>query len=602
MAKISDDDINQLRETADIVELASAYTHLKQSGRGTFKGLCPFHSEKTPSFTVNRERGLYFCFGCGEGGDIYSFVEKIENLSFPDAVEWLARRYNYVLRYEEARPGQARAQGLKLRLKAANAEAARFFHRALMAQPEAAEARRYLEARGFTKEVAERWLLGYAPGRDALTKHLLGLGFGEQELIEADLARRSERGPGLYDTFRRRIVFPTWDRNGDVVGFGARALGDQQPKYLNSAETQVFHKSRVLYGLDRAKSSIARGNPAVVVEGYTDVIALHEAGITEAVATNGVALGESHLELLKRYTDRVVLMFDADDAGTRATERGFGLHHRIGLEVMVALLPAGRDPADVVTEDGPEAIRKVIEAAVPLTEFKLEQVLAALPLDTPEARAKAARVAAELLAGIPDELARRGYVFSAAERIGVDADDMHRVLGELLSGTTDPGPGGAGRARDRRFPGHVKVEREALRLLLTRPALAAELGGAELIDDDFTSATRQELFRAARAQAAAGAPDAGLAQRLSPEARALFSELTIGEDAPLEDDDARQAAREVFTRLQVFRVEREIKRRRDVLQKINPQEDPAKHDELFTELVRLEARRRDLQAAMRPVP
>lgn len=602
MAKISEEDINQLRETADIVELASAYTHLKASGRGTFKGLCPFHSEKTPSFTVNRDRGLYFCFGCGEGGDIYSFVEKIENLDFPDAVEWLARRYNFVLRYEEARPGEVRAQGIKLRLKAANAEAARFFHQALMTHPEAAAARSYLKGRGFTQEVAERWQLGYAPGRDALARHLLAKGFSEQELIEADLARRSERGPGLYDTFRQRIVFPTWDRNGDVVGFGARALGDQQPKYLNSSETPVFHKSRVMYGLDRAKSSIARGNPAIVVEGYTDVIALHEAGITEAVATNGVALADSHFELLKRYTDRVVLMFDADSAGAKAAERGFGPHQRIGLEVLVALLPAGRDPADVVAEDGPEAVRKVIDAAVPLTEFKLDQVLSTLPLDTPEARAKAARSAAELLARVPDEIARRGYVFKAAERIGVDADAIHRALGEVRSGAGDVGPGGADRARDRRFPGHVKVEREALRLLLTRTALAAELGGMELIDQDFTSAARQELFRAARAALGGSGAGAGLAQKLSPEARALFSELTIEEGPPLDDGEARTAAREVFARLQVFRIEREIKRRRDVLQKINPQEDPVRHDELFTELVQLEAKRRDLQAATETSP
>ena len=315
-------------------------------------------------------------------------------------------------------PGDTQRRGQKARLIEANNAAAEFFHRTLFESDAALQARRYLEGREFGREVAERWKLGYAPGRDLLCRYLLTRGFSDQELLQADLVRKSERDGNLYDTFRERITFPTWNLNGDVVGFGARALGDQQPKYLNSAETPVFSKSRVMYGLNRAKRSMARTSTALVVEGYTDVIALHEAGIDEAVATNGVALGESHFELLKRFAERAVLMFDADEAGRGATERGFGMHHRIGLEVLVAPLPSDQDPADAVRENGPDLIRKVIDDAQPILEFKLEQTLAKLPLDTPEARSRAVREAVEVLGWHPDPDRTRAVCFhrSKADR------------------------------------------------------------------------------------------------------------------------------------------------------------------------------------------
>jgi DNA primase len=291
MAKIREDDIDGLRERADIVEVVSAHSQLKRSGGHTFKGLCPFHSEKTPSFQVDAAKGLWHCFGCGEGGNVYHFVQKVENLPFPEAVEWLARRFAFELHYEESRAGDRGAsRGLKQRVIEANEAAAAFFHVQLFTSPDATDARTYLESRSFGRDVAERWQLGYAPGRNALARHLLSKGFKQDEILQADLARVSDKDGSLYDTFRRRITFPTWNLQGDVVGFGARALGDQQPKYLNTSETPVFSKSRVMYGLNRAKSAIARG-AALVVEGYTDVIALHEAGIDEAVATNGVAGG-----------------------------------------------------------------------------------------------------------------------------------------------------------------------------------------------------------------------------------------------------------------------------------------------------------------------
>ena len=591
MAKIREQDIDELRERANIVDLVSGYARLKKAGGQTFKGLCPFHSEKTPSFTVDAAKGLWHCFGCGEGGNIYQFVQKAENLPFPEAVEWLAHKTGFQLTYEEMRPGEAKSAGLRARLIEASEAAAEFFHHTLMSSPDAAQARGYLQRRGFGREVAERWSLGYAPGRNALCSHLLDKGFTQKEIEQADLGRRSERDGSLYDSFRMRITFPTWDLQGRVVAFGARALGDQQPKYLNTSETPIFSKSRVIYGLNRAKTTLARSDePAVVVEGYTDVIALHEAGIPEAVATNGVALGETHFEQIKKFTQRAVLMMDADEAGRGATERSFGIHQRIGLEVLVAPLPPGRDPADVAQEDGPDAIRKVIESARPLLEFKLEQTISKLRLDTPEARSKAVTEVGRVLGLQPDPIARHEYVFVAARRIGVDAEVIQRALRDERMQVADPS-GDQGPKADRRLPGHVKVEREALHLLLTR---GTEVLGwvAEIDETHFTSPARREVFKAARAALEGGrtADPANLAQDLSGDARSLLTELTVGGmDAP-----DGTTVEEVFVRLSVFVLERLIKDRRDVLQDLNPTTDPQRHDDLFTELVGLEARRRDL--------
>jgi DNA primase len=595
VAKIKEEDIEALRQRADITEVVSTHTNLKKSGPHSLKGLCPFHSEKTPSFSVDTAKGVWYCFGCGEGGNLYHFIEKTENLTFPEAVEWLARREGFELRYEEMRPGEQAARGLKHRLLEANKEAASFFHRQLMQVPEATEARRYLGARGFGKEVAERWQLGYSPGRDALCKHLLEKRFTKEEITKTDLGRVSERDGSLYDTFRQRITFPTWNLQGDVVGFGARIVTGDGPKYLNSKETPVFSKSRVMYGLNRAKSAIARGE-AIVVEGYTDVIALQEAGVEEAVATNGVSLGESHFELLKKFTSRVVLMFDADDAGKGATERGFGIHHRIGLEVLVAPLPAGRDPADVVNDDGPEGIHKVVDGAQPLLQFKLEQTIARMRLDTPEARSAGVREAVNVLRLHPDPVAKHEYGFMTADLIGVSPEIVQRALGESRPGTSGSGGGPMG-DRDRRLPGHVKVEREALALLLMHPVETQKWTG-RLDDEHFTSAARRELFAAA--VEGSGAPDPGaMAQILSPEARALLTELTVEASLePVGEEDAQVMADEVLGRLRLFRIERVIRSISNTLQGVNPLKEPERHDELFTELVSMQAERRDLRKHM----
>jgi DNA primase len=315
--------------------------------------------------------------------------------------------------------------------------------------------------------------------------------------------------------------------------------------------------------------------------------------VTESVATNGVALGESHFELLKKFTHRAVLMFDADEAGKGATERGFELQNKLGLEVLVAPLPPGRDPADVVATDGAEGIRKIIDGGQPLMEFKLEQTIAKLVLDTPEARARAVREAAEVLGWHPDPVARHDYVFRVARLIGVDPEAVQRALSERRLGPPEASAGAGVTDRISRLPGHVKVEREALQLLLTRSREAAPWA-EEVRDDDFTSAYRREVYELARGAIDEGSfeVDAGSATGLSPEALSLYAELTVGA-ADYEDEDVSERLREVFVRLRVFRLEREIRSRRTTLQDVNPLVDPTGHDRLFTELVALEAERRE---------
>ena len=592
MAKIKEEDIDLLRERADIVEIVSAYTHLKKSGGHTFKGLCPIHDEKTPSFTVDTSRGLAHCFGCGWGGNVYQFIQEKEALPFPDAVEWLARKVGYNLRYEDETPEERKNKGLRPRILDANRMAAEFWHKSLMENPDASEARTYLGTRGFKRDVAARWLIGYAPGRDATCKHLLSKGFTKEEIVSADLGRISDRDGSLYDSFRQRITFPTWDVQDQVVAFGARALGDQQPKYLNTSETPVFSKSRFMYGLNRAKSSIARDNPAVVVEGYTDVIALHEAGIDQAVATNGTALGESHLTLLRKYTDRVVLVFDADEAGTGAAMRGFGdtrdpLFRQVGLDILVATVPSGRDPADLVRDEGPDAMRKVIDEAAPIWDAKLEQTITSLPTDTPEARARAVRAAAQVLSSHPDEMARHQYADKIATRIGVDVEAVHRELAEPSGNISR---GGAATTGAKTYPGHIKVERQALRLLLNHGAVV--LDSVSDIDASlFTAPARRQLFEEAVRTARGGNSASLAANSLSADAATMFTELTVGAS---QDPPSDPEIKEVFMRLKVFRLEREIKTRRATLQEVNPMDDAQRHDALFTELVGLEAERRDL--------
>lgn len=574
--RIASEDVEQIRDRVDLVEVIGGHTQLRKAGR-IFKGLCPFHQEKTPSFTVDPDKGLYFCFGCGAGGDVFTFTQQVEGLSFGEAAERLAASAGVQIRYA----GSKDDGGSRSALVAANEAAAEFFHQTLLSTPKSDNARKYLEARGFSSDDAREWQLGFAPGgKDVLYRHLLSRNFKSSQIVEAGLGVVGEGGEHR-DRFRSRLVFPVRDISGQVVGFGARALADETPKYLNSPETPVYRKARILYGMDRARKEMINSGSAVVTEGYTDVIALSKVGVRNAVATCGTALSEEHLALTKRFCDRIILAFDADAAGSLASERAFGIHSGMGLEVLVAPLPHGKDPADVALSEGGEAVAKLFEEAVPLMRFVLQAEISRQRLDTPEGKAKAVRAAADILSWEPRQIARGEHAFWVARRLGVEESAVQTEIGEVKAGAR----GGKAPERPVRQPGHVKVEREALSILMESPSLIESSG---LSSDHFLQPEYRILFESLKELAASA--DAWELKRLMDKlpddgARRLAAELAL---APAMSPETN----EVFARLEEFRLTRQIGQIRSTLDGVDPTQDPGEYDALFEELMRLESLRR----------
>ncbi|BAK44476.1 DNA primase [Eggerthella sp. YY7918] len=416
MAGISDEDIQRVREANDLVAVIGERTPVKQRGRD-FWCCCPFHNEKTPSCKIDPSMQLWHCFGCGEGGDVFGFIMKIEDLSFPEAVRRLAERAH--IEITETGRGPSIGSGQKARLKAVCAETAAFYHRQLMRNPdaEAGAARSYLAGRGLGGEVPKTWNLGFAPGRGQLVRHLAAKGFKPNEMIEANVALKGDGGK-LRDRFFNRIMFPINDPQGECIAFGGRVVGKGEPKYLNSQETPLFHKSQVLYGLDKAKASMAASGVAVVVEGYTDVITLSEAGVKNVVATLGTALTMRHIRLLSRHAQhRIVYLFDGDEAGQRAADRALAFIDesmtpeagRTKIELAAVTLPDNLDPADFVVQRGAEALQALIASAQPLIKYGIERRLARHDLTRAEGRAAALTDALSVLAPIKDSLLARDY-------------------------------------------------------------------------------------------------------------------------------------------------------------------------------------------------
>jgi DNA primase len=424
--RIRDEDIAMVREQSPIADVIGEYLQLRNAGGGSLKGLCPFHDEKTPSFNVTPARGLWYCFSCADGGDIIKFVEKVDNLSFPEAVEHLASRAGIELTYEQGGhvPGHEHSQ--RRRLLAANQAAAEFYADRLHA-PAAAPARDFLSERGFELADTERFGCGYAPAEwEALTRHLRGRGFTDAELLLSGLASQGRRGP--VDRFRGRLLWPIRDLTGDVIAFGARKLDpdDNGPKYLNTPETPLFKKSSVLYGADLAKREIAHQRKAVIVEGYTDVMACHLSGVPTAVATSGTSFGDGHVKVLRRllmdadqFLGEVVFTFDGDAAGQRAVLRAFDLEERFVTQTFVAVQPDGLDPCDLRSKHGPEAVRDLVARRVPVFEFAIRSELAKYDLDTNEGRLAALDAAARVIARIKDRGLRDRYAVSLDRWLGM---------------------------------------------------------------------------------------------------------------------------------------------------------------------------------------
>jgi DNA primase len=478
-------DIDRVREATDLVELISEVTKVKRSGR-SHMAVCPFHEEKTASMSVDPARGLYHCFGCGKGGDVFSFIQETQGVDFGDALELLARRAGITLVRDAA---DAQRRGRRGAAVEAIRKAIEVYHDRLKRAPEAGPARAYLRNRGYDLALIDEWKIGFAGiDWDTLTKELRAGGVEERALIDAGLSRRGRHG--LFDVFRGRLMFPIHDLRGDPVGFGGRKIeevdrnstNNPDAKYVNSADSIVYHKAQILFGLDRARREISDESPAVVVEGYTDVIAMHLAGVKTAVATCGTALGDGHFDLLRRFSEKVVLAFDSDEAGSRAALRGDELESpfRLDLDLRVAVMPDGLDPADLVQQERSEELVGAVEAARPLLERRIEHEVSRHDLSGPEGRARALHAAAEQVRRVNDQIARREYSRFVARLVGVDLEAAEAAVeGERT-----------GRRRAERDTNRPldRIEAELLRVLLTDPSQVEGLTVEDFSDDRLRSA------------------------------------------------------------------------------------------------------------------
>ena len=476
--RIRDEDVALVRERARIDDVVREYVTLKAAGGGSLKGLCPFHDERSPSFHVTPSRGMWYCFGCGEGGDVINFVQKVDHLSFAETIEKLADKTGVQLRYVEGGAGVNKQQGVRTRLVEAHKIAAAYYAEQLPT-PAAQVGREFLTSRGFDAATAEHFGVGFAPQSwDALTSHLRGKGFTDEELLAGGLVSQGNRG--VYDRFRGRLVWPIRDLGGDVVGFGARKLTDDDdgPKYLNTPETPIYKKSQVLYGIDLARKEISKSQQAVIVEGYTDVMACHLAGVTTAVATCGTSFGADHIKVLRRLLmddeqmkGQVVFTFDGDAAGQKAAMRAFSEDQKFVSQTFVAVESSGLDPCDLRLQQGDVAVRDLVDHRVPLFEFAIKSTIAVYDLDSAEGRIAALRDAAPIVAKIRDSALRPEYTRRLAGWLGMDVAEVSKAVG---GGSARPAGSTTNSRAPRAGDPALVVEREALKCALQHPGVVAE--------------------------------------------------------------------------------------------------------------------------------
>jgi len=610
-------DIDEVRSRTNLADIVGDYVSLKSAGVGSMKGLCPFHEERSPSFHVRPQVGFYHCFGCGEGGDVFTFLQKMDHVSFSEAVERMAARIGYELHYEDG--GAATDHGVRARILAANQAAAEFYV-AQLTTDEAEPARRFLGERGFDSSAAQRFGLGFAPRGGALGRSLAALGYTEEELISAGLLGRGERGD-VYDRFRGRLIWPIRDATGATLGFGARKLLDDDggPKYLNTPETVVYHKSQVLYGLDLAKRDIARGRQVVVVEGYTDVMACHLAGVTTAVATCGTAFGVDHIKLVRRMigdvdnadttgTGEVIFTFDPDEAGQKAASRAFAEEHRFAAQTFVAVAPDGLDPCDLRLNRGDDAVRRLVKTRRPLFEFKIRRELAAHDLETVEGRVAALRAAAPVVASIRDQALSVGYVRNLAGWLGMDPGEVGRAVASVRGASaraSEPDRSSvqeqpAAEALDlRKLPTDpaTRLERDALMAMLQYPSevgadLVRRASSVDFVDNTLSVvrdaiATSIEHIASpdwlSRVAAEVPAPFETLVKQLGvapiPERAELIGVYCRGVSAALVDRDLLRQKRDLL----------------GTMQRIDSVAEPERYAQVQRDLVRVEAERRALR-------
>ncbi|GAQ66496.1 DNA primase [Streptomyces scabiei] len=603
--RINDEDVKAVRDAVPIDAVVSEYLQLRNAGGGNLKGLCPFHDEKSPSFQVSPSKGLFHCFGCQEGGDTITFVMKVDHLSFSEAVERLAGQAGITLRYEEGGYNPTHQRGERIRLVEAHKLAAEWYAQQLATSPEADTGRIFLAERGFDQAAAVHFGVGYSPqGWDHLTRFLRGKGFADKELLLSGLSQEGRRGP--IDRFRGRLMWPIRDIGGDVVGFGARKLyeSDNGPKYLNTPDTAIYRKSQVLYGIDLAKKDIAKASRAVVVEGYTDVMACHLAGVTTAIATCGTAFGGDHIKILRRLlmdngSARVIFTFDGDAAGQKAALRAFEDDQKFAAETYIAIAPDGMDPCELRLAKGDDAVVELTEPRTPLFEFALRQIVARYDLETPAGRAAALDEAAPVVARIKNSGAQHEVAVQLAGMLGIlDTQFVVKRVAQLARWARDrggQGPAPAARHTAQPYESTARppsgpaltlrnpvfaTERELLKLALQRPELVAPAFDAYGVDE-FTAApyaaVRVAIIEAGGVEYGAEDPQEYLVRvrEAAPDdtVRAMVTELAV-------EAIMRKTVDEVYAGAQLVTVRRRaVERRvRDVqgsLARATAQGDPA---------------------------
>lgn len=625
--RIPDSDIQAIRERAPIDEIVGEYVQLKPAGHDSLKGLSPFKDEKTPSFHVRPARGYYHCFSTGKGGDVFSFLMEMEQLTFPEAVEAVAEQIGYHINYQGGSTGARDVKpGTRARLLAAN-KAAHEFYREQLESPEAKPGRDFLLNRGFDKDTIYHFECGYAPdGWDTLTKHLLRKGFDVQELQDAGLSTMGRRGP--IDKFRRRLLWPIKDVAGNVIGFGARKLFDDDPmgKYMNTSDTMLYHKSKVLFGLDLAKKSIATEHQTVVVEGYTDVMAMHAAGVKTAVAACGTAFGKDHMSIIRRlmlddnyFRGELIYTFDGDEAGQKAAMRAFEGDQSFTGQSFVAVAPEGMDPCDLRLDKGDSAVRDLVASRVPMYEFVLQTLLAAYSLETAEGRLQALRRTVPVVADISDPVLQTEYARRLAGWVGWPNP------GEVIAQVRDEAkkPKKAKRSFSPRAqstqPTNTDApllvapapddsllwpQREALKIALQYPDVAGDYFDG-INPDAFTNDAYRQVRDAMDAVGSVAAVSSGVewisdvaGQMRDLAGRNFVSELAVEE---IHADDIEAYADSVLSRLQEARVGDQIAQLKAQLERMRPADDERAYNALFSDLLALETARRELNIrAFRP--
>ena len=589
--RIKDEDVTYIRDHSPIDDVVGDYVQLKNAGGGQKKGLCPFHDEKSPSFHVTPSKGFFHCFGCQVGGDVIAFIMKLEHLTFMETVERLADRIGYTLRYESG--GVSTGPSInRSRLVAANTAASIFYQEQLQL-PTAQIGRDFLTKRGFDRDAAKSFNVGYAPDEwDGLYKHLKGQGFSDEELTLAGLIKEGSKGQ--IDRYRNRLIWPVKDISGDVVGFGARKLAsdevDQGPKYLNSPETPIYKKNQILYGLDISKKEIAKSRQVVIVEGYTDVMAAHLAGVTTAVATCGTAFGDEHIRIIRRllmdadaFRGEVIFTFDGDAAGQKAALRAFEDDQKFVAQTFVAVEPNGMDPCELRQAHGDDAVRNLIARRVPLFEFAIKSVIASYDVKAAEGRVNALNQVAPLIGKIRDASLRPEYVRLLAGWLGMEVD----VVSAAIKKNSKVGENQAPVKINLTDPILV-LEREVLKVKLQLPALAT--GWVDLEEAAFSFPLYDQLRKLIDQQSELNI-QALLDNSDSDELKSLITELTV-EPIRTDGEVSDRYINSIFARLREVALSRVIAEIKSTLQRINPVENDAQYQEIFAKLVDMEAARR----------